>query len=235
MRIFSKAWCPAFASRTLKLLLPAGLLLSFGAASFAQIAPSALKEMAEVSAFKASLTPAEKKMSTGLILASRAAAGKPLGIMARFYNAPQRDSAGRIKVEVLGYASPSLLGSFAADETAGKPAATYQHSHLRGAVSANRLAELAAHSDVTSLREVTGHIHNVGSVTSQGVVSTGANKVVAGGTTGAGVKVGVISDSASASRVAALIASGDLPANTVVLPGQADRPAPRAVQMKARP
>ena len=44
---------------------------------------------------------------------------------------------------------------------------------------------------------------------------------VAAGYDGTGVKVGVLSYSASPARVAALIASGDLPANTVVLSGQA--------------
>ncbi|BDC49131.1 hypothetical protein F183_A14470 [Bryobacterales bacterium F-183] len=61
----------------------------------------------------------------------------------------------------------------------------------------------------------------VGALTSQGYITHRANYVVNSlGYTGNGVKVGVLSDSASAARVAALIASGDLPANTVVLPGQ---------------
>src|SRR5262249_18378332 len=38
---------------------------------------------------------------------------------------------------------------------------------------------------------------------------------------GTGVKVGVLSDSATPARVAALIATGDLPPDTIVLPGQA--------------
>ena len=62
----------------------------------------------------------------------------------------------------------------------------------------------------------------IGSITSQGYVSHTANQVVTGkGISGIGVKVGVLSDSASPASVAALIASGDLPPDTVVLPGQA--------------
>jgi hypothetical protein len=62
----------------------------------------------------------------------------------------------------------------------------------------------------------------VGSVTTQGYISHGANQVVSGlGFVGQGVTVGVLSDSASAARIAALIISGDLPPNTQVLPGQA--------------
>jgi subtilisin family serine protease len=67
--------------------------------------------------------------------------------------------------------------------------------------------------------------HNAGSLTSQGYISHRAKDAIAQvGVTGAGVKVGVISDSASAARIAALIASGDLPVGTTVLPGQDGAP-----------
>lgn len=189
-----------------------------------QIAASALKEIQDIYAFKATFTPAEQKMSTNLVLASRAAGGKSLGAMAKFYTAPARDTQGQISVEVLGFASATLLqtGVVSFDAVAGqRPAANYQRSQLRAHVRPGDLTRLAALSDVTSLREPSPHHTNVGSVTSQGYVSEGANKVVPTGVTGSGVKVGVLSDSASAARVAALIATGDLPANTVVLPGQA--------------
>ena len=210
------------------LLLGCGLLFAAAGSLFAQtpaqLAPSALKEMQDVYAFKASLTPAEQKMSTSLVLASRAAAGRSLGSMAKFHTAAAKDAQGAISVEVLGFASASLLQTDAAtfDAVAGqRPAANFQHTHLSAHVKPADLARLAALPDVTSLREPSPHRTNVGSVTSQGYVAEGANKVVPTGINGSGVKVGVLSDSASAARVAALIASGDLPANTVVLPGQA--------------
>ena len=227
MRLFTR-----FGSAgTLARMLPSALLLSslaVACTSYAQsnapIAPSAMKEIQEIYAFKATYTPAEQKMSSDLVVASRLAAGKSVGIMSRFASSLKKDASGHILVDVLGYASPGLLKSSAVasfDKVAGsEPAANYQHSHLVAHVSANKLAELAAQSDVTSLRAPAPHSNNVGSVTSQGYVAMTANKVVPTGVTGAGVKVGVISDSASASRVAALIASGDLPADTVVLPGQ---------------
>jgi hypothetical protein len=59
----------------------------------------------------------------------------------------------------------------------------------------------------------------IGALTSQGYISHTANQVVAMGIDGTGVKVGVMSDSASAARVAALMASGDLGPGTTVLPG----------------
>src|SRR5262249_40035415 len=58
---------------------------------------------------------------------------------------------------------------------------------------------------------------NVGALTTQGYIAHRANLAFKAGYTGAGVKVGVLSDSASATRVNALIASGDLPATTTVL------------------
>ncbi len=209
-------------------LLGCGLLFAAAGSLLAQaptqLAPSALKEVQDVYAFKATFTPAEQKMSTTLVLASRAAAGRPLGSMSRFYTAPAKDARGMISVDVLGFASASLLQTDAAtfDAVAGqRPSANFQHAHLRAQVKPGDLARLAALADVTSLREPSPHRTNVGSVTSQGYVAEGANKVVPTGINGTGVKVGVLSDSASATRVAALIASGDLPANTVVLPGQA--------------
>ena len=210
------------------LVLGCGLLFAAAGSLLAQtptqLAPSAVKELQDVYAFKATFTPAEQKMSTTLVLASRAAAGRPLGSMAKFYTVPAKDAQGLISVEVLGFASAALLQSDAAtfDTVAGqRPAANFQHTHLRAHVKPGDLARLAALPDVTSLREPAPHRTNVGSVTSQGYVAEGANKVVSAGINGTGVKVGVLSDSASPARVAALIASGDLPANTVVLPGQA--------------
>jgi hypothetical protein len=64
----------------------------------------------------------------------------------------------------------------------------------------------------------------VGALTSQGYISHTANQVVNMGINGTGVKVGVMSDSASAARVAALMASGDLGPGTTVLPGLSGSP-----------
>lgn len=60
----------------------------------------------------------------------------------------------------------------------------------------------------------------VGALTSQGIVSHRANQTFSLGVNGAGVRVGVLSDSASPATVAALIATGDLPADVTIVPGQ---------------
>ena len=213
------------------------LLRCFGALSFvasvlllplpaaAQIAPSAAKQMQEIYAFKATLSPAEQKMSSNLALNYRLAAHKNIGNLAQFVSPLAHDSAGRVEVEVTGYMTPSLLSSAVMKNSekvnGSTPIGAFQTGKIRTRVTEAQLLELASHTDVKHISEALGGHTNVGSVTSQGYVAHRANAVLAGGINGAGIKVGVLSDSASAARVAALIASGDLPANTVVLPGQA--------------
>lgn len=189
------------------------------------IAPSALKQIQEIYAFKAKLTPAEQKMSSNLALNYRIAQGKNVGNLAHFATPLAHDSNGRIEVEVSGYMTPSLLSSsamkFSEKENGQTPVAAFRTGKIRTHVKEAELLDLANSSDVKTISEPRGFHTNVGSYTSQGYLAHRANSVVSSGVNGTGVKVGVLSDSASAARVAALIASGDLPANTVVLPGQA--------------
>ena len=117
---------------------------------------------------------------------------------------------------------------------------------MTAAVPLGALATIAARPDVTrvspparvhtnaSARNGNGHSiggertngpHvNTGLVTSQGYIAHQANVVVNSGITGAGVTVGVLSDSASAGRIAALIGTGDLPATARSLPGEDGAP-----------
>jgi hypothetical protein len=84
------------------------------------------------------------------------------------------------------------------------------------------LAASGRYPSLASMLHPQGMGFFIGSVTSQGYVSHQAREVVNSlAITGAGVKVGVLSDSASPARVAALIASGDLGPGTTVLPGLA--------------
>ena len=224
MNLSSFARIHLFRAGALLRILPLGFAIALQGAASAQLAPSAQKQMQEIYAFKKSLTASEKKMSSNLALASRVARHMDVGNLARFVSPLAHDSQGRIEVEIRGYMTPGLLNSpgMKGVEQVNDvvPAGAFQTGHVRTYLKESELLALSASSDVISLSEPKGYHTNVGSVTSQGYVSHGANKVVASGINGSGVKVGVLSDSASASRVAALIASGDLPANTVVLPGQ---------------
>src|SRR5262249_52750368 len=91
---------------------------------------------------------------------------------------------------------------------------------IRAALPLAALETVAANGDVQSIQSAAEAVTNEGSLTSQGYITHTANQVVGMGINGGGVTVGVLADSASPARVAALIASGDLPASTLVLPGQ---------------
>ena len=222
---FPRASVPKVRHRVSRFVLAVALGLISIPSLHAQVSAAAKKEMADIVALKKTFTPAEQKMSFNLVLASRAAQHKPLGKFARYLGVNSRNSRGEMAVEITGHMSPSLMSSPAmagVDRVDGNiPQQAFTSGHVRAHVSAARLLELASHADVTSIRESSFAHTNVGSVTSQGYIAHRANQAVALGVNGAGVRVGVLSDSASPARVAALIASGDLPADTVVLPGQA--------------
>ena len=190
----------------------------------AQITESAAKQIREISAFKQTFSPPEQKMSFNLVLLSRAAHGKLPSSMARFMDKQSLDAKGDAIVEVTGYLSPTLFSDRAmagVEKVEGQvPAHVFRSGRVRAHVRTSLLLELAGRSDVQSLSNPDVGSTNAGSLTSQGYVAHGANKAIGLGVTGAGVRVGVLSDSASAARVAALIASGDLPPDTVVVPGQ---------------
>ena len=194
------------------------------ASSFAQISDSASNQISEILAFKKTFSPAEQKMSSNLVLLSRRARHMPLGNLAKFINEGKTDAQGRVMVTIGADLSPSLMSSRVMSnlvKTEGQiPQQDSREGRVHGHVHPADLLELAGHPDVKFIREADGYRTNVGAVTSQGYVSHAANKVVALGITGAGVTVGVMSDSASPARVAALIASGDLPADVIVVPGQ---------------
>ncbi len=191
--------------------------------SHAQFSESATKQIAEILAFKKTFSPAEQKMSSNLVLASRKARHIPLGNLERFINAGKPDAQGKLMVDIGADLSPALMSSrvMSSIVTTDVPQPDYGHGHVRAHVQPSQLLELAANSDVKFIRDADLGTTNVGSVTSQGYVTHTANKAVALGYDGTGVTVGVLSDSASPARVAALIASGDLPASVQVVPGQA--------------
>ncbi|WP_419804638.1 S8 family peptidase [Terriglobus sp.] len=214
-----------------KIIQVAALLASTLAASatYAQtpdnpsgLAPSAVKQLQAIYALKASLTPAEQKMSSNLVLLSRMSQGKLPAPLLSLVQLPRRNAAGKFGVVVSARPGSSLaLNGLSDIETDEAPAETRRAGHLHARIRLEQLLRLAQQSDVLAVSEDSFKHTNVGSLTSQGYIAHGANRVIASGVTGSGIKVGVLSDSAYPARVAALIASGDLPADTTVLPGQA--------------
>ena len=187
-----------------------------------QIAPAVQKQIADILAMKKTFTAAEQKMSSNLVFASRRAHGIDIGAAAGLINTTAIKD-GAASVDIQARVSDELINKIT--NTIGKvERLAPKHDRVRASVPLANLHLLAADPAVLSVREAERRLHNVGSLTSQGIVVHGAKPVIAGGITGAGVKVGVMSDSASAARVSALMASGDLGPNTTVLPGLSGAP-----------
>jgi hypothetical protein len=177
------------------------------------ISDSAQQQIANVLSLKAQFTDAEKKMSSDLAFLSMGARGVDISSVSGMLGA-QVDANGEVIIEVRGSAAQSIQNTAIAldgDESHVIP--------VTGGVAAlfpvSRLAELAADPNVKTIQYLDQGTTNVGSLTTQGYVTHKANQ--AGINNGIGVKIGVMSDSASAAKVAQLIASGDLGPDTVLL------------------
>ena len=210
------------------------LMATSGSALAAEISPQAMKQMSDAAAAKANFTPVQKKMGTALAFGIMAAKSDPA--VSSFTNAIQPlgtqsdvgpsakptggNTSGMVTIDIYAPVSAALNSAITA--SSGKVVfASKTYNITTASVPVSSLTTIAARADVTKVRLSAGARTNVGALTSQGYVSHGSNKVVNNlGITGAGVKVGVLSDSATAARIAALKASGDLKASATVLPGQ---------------
>jgi len=193
--------------------------------AFAQQRPisnSAKNQIEQILAVKESFSAGEKKLSSNLVFASRQANGKSLGAAINLASPNVGATNGLVQVVIRGNATPELLKDIAA--RGGKvDAVAPSHDRIEAKIPLLQLEALATRSDVGSIRQPPRARTNAGSLTTQGYVSHLADQIVEGATpiTGSGVKLGVLSDSATPARVSALIASGDLGPQTTVLGGQA--------------
>lgn len=174
-------------------------------------------QIASLFAAKQTYSASERKMSSDLVFRTRAATGKPLGIPSDLINVTAAKPSSRIEVEIGARVSPRLLVVVGAHGGQVK-AFSDKYQRIDATVPLSAVPAIAADSEVQWIRESLPPMFNVGALTSQGYISHQVNQVLTA--TGAGVKVGVLSDSASSARVTALITSGDLGATTTVLPGQ---------------
>ena len=214
------------------------LTLAVGASaeqdSVAGISDSAMQQIVAIAQMKQSLTPAQRKVDSTLLIAAKSAGGELASsslqniqsvtdLVASLAPTPDAALQSSVAVDIKGNVSQSLLDAIAA---AG---GSVSYSSARwGAVRAKlplaAIETVAANSDVRRIRAASRANTNIGSLTSQGYISHRANNAVALGVTGAGVTVGVLSDSATPSTVASLISTGDLPVGTTSLPGQDGAP-----------
>jgi len=231
-------------ARTVSLFSSLVLGLLFSLSSVAQDAVStdgigldAQRQIADIISLKRGFTSAQNKIDSQTNFAALAAQGSTNG--ASFANAiaPVQviDSSGaqtpvsantpedKIRVEIYGSGGAEILNKIA--EVGGTAGDQFAMEDGRVLVTAtiqlDKIQSVAELDAVSSIRAAYLPHSNVGALTSQAIISHATKTVNANGIDGTGVKVGVMSDSASPARVAALIASGDLGAGTVVLPGQA--------------
>jgi len=181
------------------------------------ISAAALQQMAEITALKQGITETEAKLESSLLFAEKAATGQISGATTGGLSIAGAD-ASAVDVDIYGTISEALLADIA---SAGGTViyASERWGTVRATLPLAGLEAVAGNADVNSIRPAEQATTNVGGLTSQGYVSHRVNQTVALGIDGTGVTVGVLSDSALPARVAALIASGDLPATTTVLPG----------------
>ena len=177
-------------------------------------------QIADVLAVKESFTPAEQKMDSRLVFAARQASGQDIGTAAKAL--VRTGAADSIQVEILTTSTATEPFRRSVAETYGgkvinsHPAA----GKVLATVPLANLANLANDASVQTVRVPPHFMLNVGPTTSQGYIVEKAKAIGAEfGFRGQGIKVGVLSDSASQAQVDALIASGDLkPTARVIVP-----------------
>jgi Subtilase family len=218
MKHTSTKWLLAAVSAAALAALVASLSPHARAQQSPDIADTALEQMSEIAAIKAGFTPAQQKIEAGLVFAVKKANGDLA--FTSVSDVPETiDPVSNVTVDIYGTVSQSLLDSIAAAN-----GVVLTQSDTLGMIQASlpfsALETVAANDDVRSIQSAAQAVLNAGSITSQGYISHKANNVAAMGITGAGVTVGVLSDSASVARIAALVSTGDLPPGSHALPGQ---------------
>ena len=222
----------------------AGLLASSLQAQ--DISANVQLQIGAIMSAKSAFTDAQNKIDSNLVFAAMAARGEPgVATFSTLIPPAGTDNVGTVTVDIQGNVTPSLLAAVAAaGGTILDQSAVWGMIHA--SIPLGSIEDVAANADVSSIRSAArmrfngapvrrqsrpgatpssilarAGIHPAGALTSQGYITHAVNTVVnTQGINGTGVTVGVLSDSASAARIAALIATGDLPAGTSVLPGQ---------------
>lgn len=212
-----------FASRPVKAILLAALAACCIPFANAQsIDPAAATQIGSLLQEKALRTPVQQKIGSQLWYALQASRGQALGGLPNVYGsaidrAQAGNAPGMVTVVIRGSGSDALKARIAAVGGTVKYASD-KSSSILATVPLASVESLAASREVSRIAHASMARTNVGAITSQGYISHKANLAVNAGIDGTGVRVGVLSDSAN---IAALISSGDLPADTVIVPGQA--------------
>jgi hypothetical protein len=191
------------------------------------ILPNALAQIQAMMAEKAARTPIQRKIASTILFAERMAKGQPIAQGVRVLHVTIADDiSGRLRMKILGTVTPRLLSTIAS------VGGTVQHSYpSRGVVYAmidvRAVETIAALPEVIAVRRPPRALHGTGPIDTEG--DTTHNAILARaqyGANGAGVTVGVLSDSVNAlGSLTHSIATGEITAPVTVLedyPGGTD-------------
>ena len=220
-----------------KLVIGAALLAAaFGTAGAQEISGEAIAQMQAIKDAKAALTPVQKKIDSALLFGIYKATNDPR--VAAFSNAISPLSATDLAKPSVQPSGVDATPASAVTVTIVAPVSDDLNAAIAGAngsvvyqstrfgrttvaLPVSAIAPIASRADVSRVKLPALPTAHAGAVTSQGYVAHGANTAVSNlHVDGTGVTVGVLSDSATPARIAALIASGDLPPTARSLPGQ---------------
>jgi len=206
-----------------------GLLLVVAALAMVSAARSAdpLSEgaAAQINALldeKASRTAVQLKMDSGLVYALKSSRGQVIAPGVNLRPSVTPDANGQVLVDVTASVTQPLL-DFIGASGGSVVTSVPQFKSVRARIPLAQVENLAGRTEVRFVRAAVGAMTRTGSVDSEGDVTHRA--ITARqlfGVNGAGVKVGVLSDSVD--FLANAQATGDLPPNVTVLPGQSGVP-----------
>lgn len=219
----------------MRLAVCASLVLAAAQLGFAQpsanpdpngLSPRAQEQLGQIYLEKETRTAAQKKLATALVYEVRAQAkDRVMEGLPRLPYPFTQDKSRRLEVDLEADVTPELLQAIR-DADGVVVNQIPQYRAVRAYLSLGAIAEIAERDEVHHIRPADkpflSSVVDKKTNTSQGDVAHAANLARAlYGVTGAGIKVGVISDSVDA--LATVQGTGDLPAVTV-LTGQSGNP-----------
>src|SRR3984893_1244102 len=224
-RMITKEWQPVTRFALLSAAAILGFLLAPPASAQTLPSQAVVNQLGTLLQEKGRRAGDHQKLNSHLWYALQASRGRAIAGLSEVYasarDAVAADAAGRAKVGISATVSDDLLGQIRA--LGGSVLVdSAQARWILAIVPLPSLERLAANPNVVHIAPAAQGTTNVGALTSQGYISHKANPVIALGKDGTGVKVGTLSDSVDS--LAALIATGDLPAGTTVVPGQSGNP-----------
>ena len=180
-----------------------------------QISSKALRQMTKLLKNKATFTTAEEKISSNIAMAARASLFQPTGGSDQLIDRTNVDAAGLATVKIMATRTGNKVLALITNNGGTVLSTDKAHGEIMAKVPLTALATLAADDHILTIDEPDILVTNAGGVTSEGYIGHKANLAVEGlGIDGTGVKVGVLSVSATPATVTALQNSGDLPTGT---------------------